>query len=526
MKKNVLMRLLVMTTLSSSILGMYSSFSGSPYQIDANGFLHLDVEADDYSYLFEREEDSTDEDLDPSPFEGDSSAGPSNLGIESSLDPNHHRRSEHIEIGGNGKEEEEEEERAPSPSRARASSASSLTSSQESRRQERLRAEYERDLLEMGGGVDKRSHSYTPGSLLQRYMTKEEEEKLAEDHAAILHDCIMTAMKGNDWVLVIKIIDNCRFNPTWNGYEALRNAAVLNKDEAVARFLQHEMVDPMEFGKAGFDLFKECYENRCVKVMAVLIRDGRLPLSNGLFKSICNNPGAAGLLRVILKDPRFQKPCYTRKAMICATERGDIDLVKYILTEILATPSKAAFMKSIERNQLAIFKLLLGQPSLDPAASNNAALFSASKLGLQEMTLLLVQHPLVVVQLHEAVEESLQLFHALENLEIRRIWINHVKIFEPIGWEKIHFPHPQYSTLAEAASKATSQSDNEQLAVLYHLLSSLPFLSHSPRLQIVIDCLAPGKPKEPLIAFIKEHHDLQENEEIRISLRSALLEIK
>jgi hypothetical protein len=527
------------------ILGDHSRKDGKDgvYGLDDEGLLTLNAEVDDYAYLFP---DASGTSPCSSLLEGEEGVIRLDKALLScSLDSALRAKAEKaygeegardLPLDGEAEAEEDdkaagkEEEGAEGPSKAvdiggarpRPASAAMLLGSPEDTHKERLRKlrAFLADEAEMERITQRRRHARQ-----QRLWEEEEARQLAageDPNTAVLHDCFLSLVEHHTeaeeaW----GILRNRKYDPARNGYEGLRRACALDRAAIVEALLLHPAVQP---GEVPGDLLAECYAAGSYATMAVLVRDDRLPLAPGLFKALCDKPAASGLLGVVLRNPRFQTAGHTRKAMVAATERGDTALLRFLLEEVGARPSKKALMAAIYANQLEAFRLLLAQPGLNPAAFGNAALFEASRRGLEAMTRELLAHPLVAVKLSDNIAAAIRAFHAFKHPAITRAWVNEAHIFQPIGWEAIRFPHPTATTLEAAAE---SDEDAPPLTILRHILPALPFLSLSPRLQSVIDCLAQGAPKDALIAFIAERvwmHDQQPF--IRDALLDALREVR
>jgi ankyrin repeat protein len=119
-------------------------------------------------------------------------------------------------------------------------------------------------------------------------------------------------------------------------------------------------------------------------------------LNNG-FATVCGH-GHVALAKVMLSDPRIDPAAFENTAMIQACKSGHIEIVKLLLEDDRVDPTdddQMALFEAMAGNHLDVLELLLRDPRIDPAMDDDDLFITSCREGKLDVVQLLYKDPRV-----------------------------------------------------------------------------------------------------------------------------------
>lgn len=301
---------------------------------------------------------------------------------------------------------------------------------------------------------------------------------LLDRRAHVNLNLLKTAARGGFAKIVQLLLADVRINPTGKSaetfkilqshLEAISQAVKQGHTEVIRAFLADKRYD-FSLSRDDRKIINEAAKGGHHQMMALLINDARFshlggiqlnhPINQSLLDWACFN-GFDDVLKVLLKNPLVNPAATDNQALKLASQKGHAKVVELLIKDLRVNPAanhQEAFISAVSNNDLAVVLTFLRCERMKPEANHNHALYLASEKGYAEIVEALLQNPAVDPsdQHHAAV------MSAVEN--------NHFKVVEIL----IASGRVNKEIYPLLMKKAAEKGHSEIVAIL------LPYLKHT-----------------------------------------------
>jgi ankyrin repeat protein len=230
-------------------------------------------------------------------------------------------------------------------------------------------------------------------------------EVLASDSPDVtIKAALLDACRSGRCDIVALLTADARFDPSVDGYEALRLACMQGHVEVVALLLHH--LDLSTGAQELNDALTLATDAGQCDVVALLVHDERV--NPGLDKSFALEhyclAGDVTRVKEALDDPDFVTAPLPGALLAGASRNGHAAIVELLLLDPRVDPTaddNAAIQLASECGHDSVVKLLLADPRVDPAADDNSAIRYSSIYGEDSVVKLLLADPRVDPAAHK-----------------------------------------------------------------------------------------------------------------------------